>query len=135
MSTIDAKIADYEQEKEEHKAKITKIENGKGLYSELSNKEKLNAIKSENDIILACEARILQLGNQQMPGKWMILLIFCFILLTCLPTICFNPPLGVNRFQRQEPKVNRFLFILLDYSGPIIFFFVFTSLSLVAVVF
>ena len=69
MSTIDAKIADYEQEKEEHKAKITKIENGKGLYSELSNKEKLNAIKSENDIIHDCMEQLKLLRQQQMPGK------------------------------------------------------------------
>ena len=87
MSSNDEKIGKYEQEKENHKAEIQEIKNGEGLYSELSNKEKLNAIKSKEDAIHDCEVAIDRLRQQQMPGKWMILLIFCFILLTCLRTI------------------------------------------------
>ena len=120
MSSIESEIAEYKLKIKKHEAKIEKIESHKDY--DMAADKWIAVIKSEKDGILACEARILQLGNQQMPGKSKILLIFCFILMTCLPTIYFRPPLGVNRFQPQEPKVYRFLFILLDCSHPISYF-------------
>ena len=69
MSSNDIEIGEYKQKIKKQEAEIQEIKNGKGLYSELSNKEKLNAIKSEKDAIDRCEAAIDRLRQQQMAGK------------------------------------------------------------------
>ena len=69
MSSNDIEIGEYKQKIKKQEAEIQEIKNGKGLYSELSNKEKLNAIKSKEDAIHDCMEQLKLLRQQQMPGK------------------------------------------------------------------
>ena len=72
MTSVESKIENYERKIVQHEAEIEMIKNGEGIYSDLvDNASKRNAIKSVKDAIHDCEARILQLGQQQ--GKILFL--------------------------------------------------------------
>ena len=70
-SSNEAKIEKYEQRIVRHEAEIEQITNGAGLYTGLSNKKKLEFIKTEKDAIHDCETALqtLRAQQQQSNGK------------------------------------------------------------------
>ena len=67
MSSSDVKIADYEQEKKEHRAEIQKIKSHKDY--DMAADKWIAMIKSKEDAIHDCMEQLKLLRQQQMPGK------------------------------------------------------------------
>ena len=73
-SPAEEKIAGYERRIEEHRAEIKQIKDGTGIYSDTSNKEKRDLIKSVKDGIHDCETAIHDLRQQQQ-GEFFIMML------------------------------------------------------------
>ena len=71
MTSVESKIENYERKIVQHEAEIDMIKKGEGFYSQSSYEQQLAAIKSKEDAILACEAAIHDLRQQQ--GKILFL--------------------------------------------------------------
>ena len=96
-----AEIAQHQNDIKRQQAEIAAIKEGAGLYSGLTNAQKLDAIKSEKDAILACMTAIHDLRQLQarQQGKFnkgqLCLFLFSFFIYSpeCFVFLyeCFSP--------------------------------------------